>query len=335
MVPFQSLLKKGVTFTWGDLQQKGFEKVKDILTAPATMTPPIKGQPMMLYLTSTNESVGGLLVQEVEGVEKLVYYISRCLHGSELNYSPMEKHCLSLVEVTRKLCHYLLAHKLIVVTRSDPIKYLLSKTVMAGRASRWYFMLGEFDISVMQPKAVKSQALSDLLAYFPSKSLHEEILSDDLPGEVHVEVCHIEPSCGEWQLFFDGSSTTSGGGAGIVLIPPEARCEHEEALSLAFKLDFPCTNNQPEYETLVLGLHTATIIGVEELCIIGDSNLVVKQTNGEFSLKEPMLAPYRDLVRSFLDKFQSVRCEHSRRSFNRYADALATLASKINMPNGE
>ncbi|OMP00330.1 reverse transcriptase [Corchorus capsularis] len=126
-----------------------------------------------------------------------------------------------------------------------------------------------------------------------------------------------------------------GSGAGIVLVPPEARCEHEEALSLAFKLDFPCTNNQAEYEALVLGLHTARIIGVEELCIIGDSNLVVKQTNGEFSLKEPTLAPYRDLVRSFLDKFQSVRCEHSPRSSNRYADALATLASKINMPDGE
>ncbi|OMO71117.1 hypothetical protein CCACVL1_18435 [Corchorus capsularis] len=295
------------------------------------MTPLVKGQPMMLYLTSTNESIGGLLVQEVEGVEKPVYYISRCLHGSELNYSPMEKHCLSLVEVTRKLRHYLLAHKLIVVTKSNPIKYLLSKPAMAGLASRWFLMLAEFDISIMQPKAVK--ALSDLLAYFLLKSLHEEILPDDFPGVVHTEVCHIEPSYGECHLFFDGSSTTSGGHAGIVLIPLEARRENEEVLSFAFKLDFSCTNNQAEYEALVLGLHTARIIGVDELCIIGDSNLVVKQTNGEFSLKEPMLAPYRDLVRSFLDKFQSVRYEHSPRSSNRYADALATLASKTNMPD--
>ncbi|OMO67991.1 hypothetical protein COLO4_29941 [Corchorus olitorius] len=71
VAPFQSLLKKGVTFTWGDLQHKAFEKVKDILTAPTAMTPPVKGQPMMLYLSSTNEFVG--LVQEVEGMEKPVY----------------------------------------------------------------------------------------------------------------------------------------------------------------------------------------------------------------------------------------------------------------------
>ncbi|OMO93611.1 hypothetical protein COLO4_16779 [Corchorus olitorius] len=147
------------------------------------MTPPVKGQPMMLYLTSTNESIGGLLVQEVEGMEKPVYYLSRCLHGNAL------------------------------------------------------------------------------------------------PGEVHTEVCHVEPPCGEWQLFFDGSSTASGGGAGIVIIPPEAQRKHEEVLSLAFKLDFPCTNNQAEYEALVLGLHTAKVIGVDELCIIVDSNLVVKRTN--------------------------------------------------------
>ena len=45
-----------------------------------------------------------------------------------------------------------------------------------------------------------------------------------------------------------------------------------------------------------------------------------------------MLASYRTLVQGLWKKFQNVRCEHSPRSANRYADALATLASKINIP---
>ena len=372
IVPFQVLLKKGISFEWGEQQQEAFDKIKRILTSPATMTMPLKDQPMMLYLTSTPHSIGALLVQEVEEQERPVYYLSRCLHGSELNYSPMEKHCLALVFTTQKLRHYFLAHKLLVVTKSDPIKYLLSRPALSGRIAKWLLLLGEFDISVVQPKAIKSQALSDLLAHFPSQ--HEEDLHYSLPNEFHEEVCSVNMEDGEWNLYFDGSSTTSGGGVGIVLIPPSREVDSSieslelissqlsrnnisleeeskregyslipglelnsletsrEPISLAFKLDFPCTNNQAEYEALILGLFTANSIGVNNLCIHGDSNLIIKQANGEFALKEQMLAPYRTLVQTLWKKFQNVKCQHSPRSTNRYADALATLASKIQIP---
>ncbi|OMO94091.1 reverse transcriptase [Corchorus capsularis] len=303
----------GCSFYWGEPQQKSLERVKEVLDFPNHHDATIKGQPMMLYLTSTNESIGGLLVQEVEGVERPVYYLSRCLHGSELNYSPIEKHCLSLVFATQKLQHYLLAHKVTVVTKSDPIRYILSRPILAGRAAKWLLLLGQFDLSVAQPKAIKSQALSDLLAYFPIQS-EEAVTLDSMLGDVEGEVCCSQPLMGEWTLYFDGSATATGGGAGVVLVPPEAERAYEEVVSMAFKLDFQCTNNQAEYEALILGLNTAKIIGVTELCIIGDSNLVVKQTNGEYALKEPTLAPYRELTRVM------------------YADALATLASKIHIP---
>ena len=75
----------------------------------------------------------------------------------------------------------------------------------------------------------------------------------------------------------------------------------------------------------------ALILDANNLCIHGDSNLIVKQANGEFALKKPMLASYRTLVQGLWKKFQNVRCEHSPRSTNRYVDALATLASKIHI----
>ncbi|OMO51231.1 hypothetical protein CCACVL1_29920 [Corchorus capsularis] len=104
-----------------------------------------------------------------------------------------------------------------------------------------------------------------------------------MPGDVDGEVCCSRPLMGEWTLYFDGSATVTRGGVGVVLLPPEAERAYEEVVSMAFKLDFQCTNNQTEYEALILGLNTAKIIGVTELCIIGDFNLVVKQTNGEFA----------------------------------------------------
>ena len=83
----------------------------------------------MLYLTSTTKTIGTLLAQEVEGQERLVYYITCMLQGVKERYSEVERHCLALVFVVQKLRHNLLAYQLHVITKCDPIRYLLTKPV--------------------------------------------------------------------------------------------------------------------------------------------------------------------------------------------------------------
>ena len=90
---------------------------------------------------------------------------------------------------------------------------------------------------------------------------------------------------------FDGSSTAQSGGLGVVLYHKE-----DEAVGLSFKLEFPCLNNTAEYEAYLTGLAMALEMGVKHLRVIGDSNLVVCQAKGSFSLKEPNLAPYRAMA---------------------------------------
>jgi hypothetical protein len=68
---------------------------------------------------------------------------------------------------------------------------------------------------------------------------------------------------------------------------------------------------------------------IKHLRVIGDSNLMICQARGEFSLKEPSLAPYRDLAQKLEAKFNTFEIEHAQRNENRYADALATLGSQI------
>lgn len=171
MSAFQPLLKKGVPFVWKDSHNKAFEKVKSVLASPTTITIPVKGIPLILYLTSTPRSIGALLAQETNGVERPVYYLSRIIKGPERNYSAMEKHCLSLAFAMQKFRHYLLAHKVFVITRSDPIQFLLTRPALSGRIAKWLLLTSEFDITAVQPKAIKSQALADLLAHFPSKKI--------------------------------------------------------------------------------------------------------------------------------------------------------------------
>ena len=121
---------------------------------------------------------------------------------------------------------------------------------------------------------------------------------------------------------FDGSSTTQLGGVGVVLYH-----EEDKAVALLFKLEFPCSNNTAEYESYLIGLATTLEIGIKHLKLMGDLNLVVCQTKGSFSLKEPSLALYRAMAQKMEEKFSTFEIKHTPRNENQFADALATLSS--------
>jgi hypothetical protein len=87
-----------------------------------------------------------------------------------------------------------------------------------------------------------------------------------------------------WTLEFDGSCSSSGSGAGIVLIPPEGEPE-----PLAFKLEFGNTNNTVEYEALLLGIVAAKERGVKILKARGDAELIVRQVRGQYFVKNHKL----------------------------------------------
>ena len=55
-----------------------------------------------------------------------MYYINRLMKGPELRYSTTEKVCLSLAFVVSKFNHYFLGHSVQLVTKSNPVKYLLT-----------------------------------------------------------------------------------------------------------------------------------------------------------------------------------------------------------------
>ena len=169
--------------------------------------------------------------------------------------------------------------------------------------------------------AVKGQAIADLLAWFPGEEGWD--VADEVPRDL-PEVSTVEATGVKWILRFNGSSTATEGGARIVLIK-----EAGEAIAMSFKLNFPCTNNTAEYEAYLRGLAVACEMGIKHLRVIGDSNLVVCQTKGEFAFKEPSLAPYRAMAQMLENSFDDFDIQHSQRSNNRFADALATLGAKI------
>jgi ribonuclease HI len=71
---------------------------------------------------------------------------------------------------------------------------------------------------------------------------------------------------GKWELFVDGASNCKGSGAKVVLVSPEGL-----VLEQAVRLAFPASNNEAEYEALVVEIRSARWLDAEHLEIFCDS----------------------------------------------------------------
>ena len=72
-------------------------------------------------------------------------------------------------------------------------------------------------------------------------------------------------------MYFDGTSTQSSTGVGVVLISPSKKNIH-----LSYKLDFKTTNNIVEYEALLLGFKATKDMGIMCMKIFGDADLIIQ-----------------------------------------------------------
>jgi ribonuclease HI len=88
-------------------------------------------------------------------------------------------------------------------------------------------------------------------------------------------------------MYFDGSYTLKGVGAGVVLIPPEG-----DMLKYTIQIEFSATNNIVEYEELVTGLRLAKELSIRQLLIWGDSHLVAKQVQKEYGYNDDKMTDY-------------------------------------------
>ena len=99
--PLHKLLKKKVSFQWEEQQHETFNKIKRVLASPNVMILPSPRKLLKLYLGTTERSIGALLVQDNDGIERPVYYLSRLIKGAEHNYTELEKQCLGLTFVAQ------------------------------------------------------------------------------------------------------------------------------------------------------------------------------------------------------------------------------------------
>lgn len=139
-------------------------------------------------------------------------------------------------------------------------------------------------------------------------------------------------------MYFDGASRTlpaidgntprRKAGVGVVFVTPTKGVIYH-SFSL---LKLECSNNEAEYEALIFGLVTALNMGIFYLYAYGDSQLVIRQVKGIYSVRKPELVPYHTMVLNLMEKFAFIEVNHVPRRGNAEADALAKLAAALTLP---
>jgi ribonuclease HI len=174
-----------------------------------------------------------------------------------------------------------------------------------GWIAQWAVEIGQYNVEFIPRRAIKSQALADFIAEWTDSGLRG---INDLPDH--------------WEMYFDGSYTLKGVGAGVVLIPPEG-----DILKYVIQIEFPATNNTAEYDGLVTGLRLSKELGIRWLLIQGDSQLVAKQVQKEYDCNNDKMAEYLTEVRRMEKFFNGFEVRYVPCPDNWDVDHLAWIAS--------
>lgn len=122
----------------------------------------------------------------------------------------------------------------------------------------------------------------------------------------------------------DGASTTSSSELGLILQSPT-----EKLLEHAIWLGFPASNNKAEYEAILARLDLALTLAANKLKIYSNSQLVFRQIQREYEVKDEHMARYLTLVQADLAKLSEWVVERVPQTENLKVDALARIVTSL------
>ena len=110
-----------------------------------------------------------------------------------------------------------------------------------------------------------------------------------------------DPPIETWTVQTDGFATKKVGGVEVVPISLE-----KEKLKYATKLQFPATNNEAEYEALLIRLSLVKALGAKNIIVQTDSQLIIEQMKGDYEAKEERMQKYLKIVKRLSQHFDSL-----------------------------
>ncbi|KAI4293356.1 hypothetical protein PAPHI01_2630 [Pancytospora philotis] len=146
--------------------------------------------PFVLYTDASGFGIGAALCQVIDGVERVVLWISRKLSVAELNYTTTEKECLAIIWAIKKLKIYL-CNEFTIRTDHSALQWLLRTNEPTGRLARWIMCLQEFQYKIEHVRG-RDNLVADALSRGVIKGVEESpqvaaIVLSDLGEEEKLE----------------------------------------------------------------------------------------------------------------------------------------------------
>lgn len=123
-------------------------------------------------------------------------------------------------------------------------------------------------------------------------------------------------------IYTDGASKGNPGRASIGV----SLLEDNEEIATVSKAIGIATNNIAEYTALLEGLKKAISLGYHNIQVMADSELMIKQLNKEYKVKNPDIKVIYDQIQTLIKDLKTIKFTHVRREKNVRADELANLA---------
>jgi hypothetical protein len=164
--PLFDLTRKDTSWTWGELQQSAFRKIKELVTSAPVLTLPADDQPFRVEADSSDFATGAVLSQlsSEDGKWHPVAYYSKSLSETERNYEIHDKEMLAIIRALEEWRHFLegAKHQFEIWTDHKNLEYFMSAKKLNRRQARWSLTLARFDF-LMHHRPGKSMGKSDAL----------------------------------------------------------------------------------------------------------------------------------------------------------------------------
>ena len=131
----------------------------------------------------------------------------------------------------------------------------------------------------MPRTSIKGQVLADLVAEFKDFPVEGLNPVEDMDGKLVDAISRHGLS--PWEVYVDGALNQRGSRVGLVPISPE-----KVIIEKSLRLGFSTTNNEAEYEALMMGMVMVQKMGGKSIKVFSDSRLVVGQVKGEFEAED-------------------------------------------------
>ena len=150
--PLYALTSSKKKFEWDQEAEKAFKELKQAMVSPPVLSYPDYDKQFIVECDASKYAIGGVLSQQDEkGELHPVYYYSKKLSKSEINYSITEKELMAIKTTFVEWRHLLMGakHKVIVYTDHRNLLYATKSQLLSARQARWQELLSGYDFEII------------------------------------------------------------------------------------------------------------------------------------------------------------------------------------------